>query len=202
MHVCLAHQDHTFLLNHTFVHTEGWKLQFSFSSFYISQLLLKSCVVDIAMPISCIMFLFPPLHLPFSFSPHPPLLSSPSPFLPLSSPPPLYLLPSSFPLPLHPPSSPLPLLIHLHPMQVQVVVLEVVLVEWEEEGLEGEADALFQMFLLTFSSCWSNKIVRRLNEALLHGGRSTGKLLVYLPQKVFPLHISCQVCSYPTLNHG
>ena len=87
-------------------------------------------------------------------------------------------------------------------MQVQAVVLEVVLVEWEEEGLEGEADALFQMFLLTFSSCWSNKIVRRLNEALLHGGRSTGKLLVYLPQKVFPLHILCQVCSYPTLNHG
>ena len=185
-----------FLLNHTFVLIVGWKLQFSSFCFYASQLLLKSCVMNVAIPISCITFLFPPLHLPSSFSPPPPLLSSsfssssfppPSPpFLSSTSPPPLFL-------------------IHLHPMQVQVVVLEVVLVEWEEEGLEGEAGALFQMFLLTFSSCWNNKIVRHLNEALLHGGQSTGKLLAYLPQKVFPLHISCQVCqqsSYPTLNHG
>ena len=100
---------------------------------------------------------------------------------------------------------PTSLLIHLHPMQVQVVVLGAVLVEWEGEGLEAEAGALFQMFLLIFSSCWSNKIVRLLNGALLLGGRYTGKLLAYLPQKVFPLRILCQVCqqnSHPTLSHG
>ena len=90
-------------------------------------------------------------------------------------------------------------------MQVQVVVLGAVLVEWEGEGLEAEAGALFQMFLLIFSSCWSNKIVRLLNGVLLLGGRYTGKLLAYLPPKVFPLHILCQVCqqnSHPTLSHG
>ena len=99
---------------------------------------------------------------------------------------------------------PTSLFVHLHPMQVQVVVLEAVLVEWEEEGLEGEAGALFQMFLLIFSSCWSNKIVRHLNGALLLGGQYTGKLLAYLPQKVFPLRILFQVCqqdSHPTLSH-
>ena len=103
--------DHTFLLNHSFVHTVGWKLQFSFSSFSASQLLLKSCVMDVAMPISCVMFLFllsisPPLSLLLLLSLLPPLLSSPSPFLPLSSPPPL--LPLSSPSPLYLPSPSLP----------------------------------------------------------------------------------------------